>query len=105
MSPNLDPWTPQDRAWAGGYRAGFYPDDFEPCPDVLDGMEHWIEGYLTGCACREKMQKRYGAHAVVRLHAKRQRENPLVQRVIMQHLPKGVEADVDNAENGGMLTT
>lgn len=102
MRTPLEPPTPAQIAWAAGYRAGFYPDDFEPIPDVLDGLTEWIEGYYSGCSSREKIQRRYRQFAILRLRPKRQRESPLIGCILAQHMPQGAP-DFDNAGECGTL--
>lgn len=57
----LDPESILDQAWGAGYRAGFYPDDYEPIPDTpgtSDWVE-WVEGYFAGCAANKSYRKHF----------------------------------------------
>ena len=100
---SLENITPAQHAWAAGYRAGFYPDDFEPIPDVLDGLTEWIEGYFAGCEQAHKEAKRWRQWSTQRLHEKRKRENPLIQRILSARLGHNAQADVDNAPEHGTV--
>ena len=100
---SLDPANPLHRAWGAGYKAGFYPDDFEPIPDVLDGLPEWINGYFAGCDQAHKEAKRLRQWSTQRLHEKRKRENPLIQRILNARLGHNAQADVDNAPEHGTV--
>ena len=67
---SLDPITPAQHAWAAGYRAGFYPDDYEPIPDTpgTDDWIAWVDGYWAGCETRHDFVKEWGKTASVSLH-------------------------------------